>query len=131
MAFQYLTLLQRDKPDMLILDADLLRRAQNSTIAQQRFVVTGASEAKSLGFDTLEYNGYEFATEYGVPPGCGIIFTFDKMQMLSWQGDWMERIEDKDPTTSEDLYKVDAYWQMKFESPAHFALLAPVSTAGT
>ena len=130
-AFTYLTLLQRDKPDMLVLDANLLSRAQNSTIAQQRFIVSSASESKSLGFDTLEYNGYEFATEYGVPPGCGVILTFDKMKMFSWQDDWMERSEDKDPQTSEDLYKVDAYWQMQFESPANFALLAPISAVGT
>jgi hypothetical protein len=127
-AFTYLQLLQRDKPDLVVLDADLLRRAKDSTIGQQRFEVTGTSEARSIGIETLSYNGHEFATEYGVPPGCAFILNLGKVMLRSWQGDLMERTTDKDPTTSEDLYKVDTYIQNQIDSPANIAGLFPITT---
>jgi len=129
-AYYTLVTLQQNRPDICILDTNLLQRAMNSTIAQQRFVATPKSEAVDLNFPTMSYNGIEFHTEYGVPSQAAFLLTLDEMSLHSWQKDWIEVTEDQDPTSSQSLHKVDAYWQMKL-SPAHMAILAPISTAGT
>ena len=127
----YQGILQNQPIDCIVLDPNLMRQAQDSTIAQQRFVVSDSSEMRSLGFKTLEYNGVELLTEFGVPAGMGFSLQFDKLNYYCMQSQLIERTEDTDVVTSEDLIKFDNYGQLWAESPAYFGALVPASTAGT
>ncbi len=127
----YQSKLARVPVDMWILDADLLRQAKDSLIDNSRFIVTDSSEARSLGFKSLEYNGWEMLPGYGVPDGMGIGFTWDKMEYRMLQNQLVERTEDSDIATSDDLFLLDNYGALLFKSPKYFPALVPASTAGT
>jgi hypothetical protein len=123
--------LQSTPPDCIMLPADLMSRAETSTINQQRFIVADTSESKVLGLKSLNYNGTEFITEFGVPSGCAFPLTFDKMNLWSLQGDLIANQKDTDIVTLEDLLAFDAYTGLWMESPAYFGMLVPVTAAGT
>jgi hypothetical protein len=125
----YSGILQKNPLDVIVLDPDLLRRAKDSTIGNQRFVVTDGTEVRSLGFKSLEWEGVELMEEYGVPAGRGYGLRFDKLNLWSMQGQLIERTEDTSIVTSEDLYKLDSYLQLWTESPAYHGALVPGVTA--
>jgi hypothetical protein len=127
----YLGILQKQPVDMVVLNTELLRKAKDSLIGTQRIVVTDTSEARSLGFKSLEYNGCEMIDEYGVPVGMGVGMTWDKLEWHSLQGQLIERTEDTDIVTSENLYLLDSYGQLKCESPANFGFLLPITPQGS
>ena len=118
-------------PDSIVLPADMLARAENSTIGQQRFVVGATSESKALGLNALEYNGIEFLTEFGVPAGCAFAIPWDHVNLWSMQGDLISNQKDTDITTLEDLFALDAFTQVWFDSPAFFGLITAVAASGT
>ena len=128
---EYHGILQKDSPDVIVLDPDLYVRASNSMIPQQRFVVADSSELRSLGFKAVEYQGQELASEFGVPSGMAFLLNWDKLEYDCMQGQLIERTEDEDIATSEDLVKLDNYGQLWAESPAYFGALVPATTAGT
>ena len=113
----YMGTLQKEQPNVVVLDPDLYMRAENSTIGQQRFVVTDSSETRVLGFKSVEYNGQELLYEYGVPSGMAFALNIDKLNYYCMQGQLIERTEDEDIVTSEDLVKFDNYGQLWAESP--------------
>jgi len=127
----YLGVLQKEPVDLIVLHPDLMRRAKDSQISQQRFQVTDSSEMRSLGFKSLEYNGAEFIDEYGVPSGCGFALNFDRMTYHCMQGQLIERTEDTDIVTSEDLFKFDNYGQLQMEAGGYFGALVPATAQGT
>jgi hypothetical protein len=127
----YQTKLMKEPVDTWILDADLMMRAKNSLIDNQRFVVSDSSEMRSLGFKDLEYNGWSLLTGYGVPDGMAQGFTWSKMELRLLQSQLVERTEDHDIRTSDDLFLLDSYHQMLFRSPRYFPCLVPATAAGT
>jgi hypothetical protein len=127
----YQTKLMKEPVDTWIIDADLMRRAKDSLIDNQRFVVSDSSEVRSLGFRSLEYNGSELLTGYGCPDGHCQGFTWDKMELRLLQSQLIEREEDHDIRTSDDLYLLQSGHQMVFKSPRFFPCLVPATAAGT
>lgn len=131
MLMVHLNNLQQKPVDALVMTADMLARAQNSMISQQRFNVVESSEMRSLGFKSLEYNGAEFVTEYGVPEGMGFAIPFDQLEYRCMGAQLIERSEDKDITTSEDLYKLDTYGQLILKAAGFFGAVVPATATGT
>jgi hypothetical protein len=127
----YMNILQSTPVDLVVLDPDLYRRAEDSMIAQQRFVVVESSQTRSLGFKSVEYNGTELMSEFGVPAGMGFALNFSKLHYYALQGDLMEKEEDEDIVTSESLKKISSYGQLWADSPAYFGALVPGVAAGT
>jgi hypothetical protein len=123
--------LHKKPVDLYIIDADLLRQAVDSLEDKQQITVTSSSETKSLGFKSLEYNGIELLPGYGVPDGLVAGFTWDAMQLRLLQSQLVEREEDHDIVSSDDLYKLSSGMQMQFSSPALFPCLVPASSEGT
>ena len=117
--------------DLVVWHADLERRAADSLIGSSRFIVSDSSETRSLGFKSLEYNGTETMSEWGCPANMGFALNFSKMSLKNWQKQLIMKEEDHDIQTSDDLYKLDCFSQMQFDSPAFFGALVPASTAGT
>ena len=127
----HLSNLQQRSVDAIILPANMMAEAQGSMISQQRFNVVESSEMRSLGFKSLEYNGAEFVTEYGVPNGCGFAIPFDQLEYRCMGGQLVERTEDTDITTSEELYKLDTYGQLIMKAAGFFGALVPATATGT
>lgn len=136
-AIRYLTTnlgnLQRQEPDLILLNPALLNQARDSLESVQRFEVTqtGSTYLTKIGHKTLQFEGTEMASEYGVPDAVGYALAFDKMELKSMQGQLFGRMSDMDITTAEDLFAVDFYGNLCVESPAFFGKLKAVAAAGT
>ena len=130
-ALTYGLILQSAKYDICIMSANLLRQAKNSLQASQRFETMRDSTLAKLGFKTLSYEGLEIATEYGVPEAVAYLLQWDKIELCSMQSQLIETVQDYDIATSEQLIALDAYGNLKIESPAFLAKLAAISAAGT
>lgn len=128
----YLGRNQSQKVQAIVMDHDLLRKAKDSTINNQRFVVSDSLTGRKFGIPTLEWEGTEIIEDFYCPAGKAYaIGSWDKINLWSMQKDLIAREEDDDIVTSETLLKFDSYLQMWVESPAFFGALAPVSAAGT
>lgn len=127
----WLGVLQSRTVDMVVLDPDLFMRAQDSMISGQRFAVNGSSEARAVGINDFEFQGMSFAYEYGVPSGMGFAIPWDMLEYRCMQGQLVERAEDNDIVTSENLYKYDTYGQLVCKAAGYFGALVPATAAGT
>ncbi|KKL99535.1 hypothetical protein LCGC14_1813450 [marine sediment metagenome] len=130
-AITYLSLLQTSPPDVLLLNGELLRLAKRSLQGIQRFEITQSSELTKLGHKTLQYEGLEIVTEYGIPSGVGYFLNFDKLELRSLQDVLFGKADDNDITTSTELLALDFYGQLVIWAPSYFGKLAPVTALGT
>ncbi len=127
----YGTTLQKQKYDLLLLNPELLRRAKDSLIDKERFVSTPSSTLTDLGFTTLMYEGLELDQSYGVPSGVGYALRWGQMELRSMQSQLVMPDDDFDIVTSQRLYGLDCYCNMRFKTPAYFGKLQGITTAGT
>jgi len=127
----YLGVLQSQPVEVIVLDPDLYRRAEDSLINAQRFVITSSSEMRSLGFKSTEWNGKELAYEFGVPVGWGFALQTSKMKLRVVHKQLIEKTEDTDIITAENLHRLHCLSQLQMDSPAYFGALVAGTTAGT
>jgi hypothetical protein len=127
----YLGVLQSQPVDVVVLDPDLYRRAEDSNINAQRFQVTSSSEMRSLGFKSIEWNGKELMYEFGVPVGWGFLLNFSKMKLRVVHKQLIEKTEDTDIVTAENLHRLHCLSQLQMDSPAFFGALVAGTSAGT
>lgn len=132
-ATSYGQTLQRAKYDVLLLETELLRTAKDSLENTQRSLITSTAgtELNQIGFQTLEFEGLEMTDSYGVPDAVGYFINFDKLELRSMQKQLVMPEKDWDITTSQKLFKLDAYLNMVMWAPSFFAKLQGISTAGT
>lgn len=123
--------LHEQKYDLILLTAKMMRQFRDSLKSAQTVEVTQNSELTKLGHPSIQYMGTEISFEYGVPTGVGYALTLDKMELMSMQGGLIEKETDEDITTQSTLIALDAWVQLKMESPAFFGKLSGISTAGT
>jgi len=127
----YLLILQNVTPDICIMAPSLHRQAKDSLAGQQRFTTTADSKLTKLGFQTLQYEGLEIATEYGVPQQLAYVLPWEKLEFRSMQKQLVAVAQDTDITTSERLIAMDCYGNFLCESPGFTGKLEAVSAAGT
>jgi hypothetical protein len=127
----YLSLLRDSTPDLLLLNGKLLYQAKNSLKSTQRFEITQNSDLTKLGHKTLQFEGLEIATEYGVPDAVGYLITFDQLEMRSLQGQLFGKMDDDDISTATKMLAMDFYGQLIFWSPAYFGKLLRITALGT
>ena len=125
-ALTYGEVLQRQTYDLILLNPELLRIAKDSLDAIQQLEVTQNSDLTKLGHKTVQFDGHELVTEYGVPSAVGYLLSFDNLELMSMQKQLVGRMEDTDITTATDLKAIDFYGQMKCESPAFTAKLVAI-----
>lgn len=128
---QYLSVLQNGKPDICILNVELLRKAQDSLVSTERLQISPRAELRDLGIRALHFNGVDMVTEYGVPAGVGYFLDFDKIELRSMQKELLDVDDDKDITTQQMLKSVDFYGNVMWDAPSYFAKLQPVSAIST
>lgn len=127
----YLKVVQNVVPDLCILEPQLLLAAQDSLEGEQTFEVTQNSDLVRLGFKTLQYNGLEMTSEYGVPADVGYILSFSKLQLRCALPQLIGPEEDHDIRTSEDLRAISYWGNFKCDSPAFHCKLQAISSSGT
>ncbi len=127
----YLKVVQDTTPDICILEPELQRAAEDSLEGIQTFEVTQTSDLVKLGFKTLQYNGLELATEFGVPASVGYILSMKKLALRCALPQLIGAEEDHDIRTSEDLRAISFWGNVMCDSPAFHAKLVAISASGT
>ena len=130
-AVTFMEILQTVTPDICLMSGSLLTKAKNSLRGDQRFTTTADSNLTRLGYKTLEFNGIEIASEYGIPTAVAYLLTWEKLHLWCMQSQIIEVEEDKDIRTGEKLTKLSSYCQLWTDSPAYHGKLEAISTAGT
>ncbi len=134
-ACRYLTtycgIVNGEAPDVIILDPDLLRRAENSLKTNQRFQLDDTSKALDPGVRVVHFEGITFATEWGVPAGCGYGINFSQLELKCMGKDFIKMSEDTDIVTADKLYRLSWHGNLWVSSPTHFPMLKAVSSLGT
>jgi hypothetical protein len=127
--FTYLGLLQRTVPTLLLVNGELLRQMKDSLESTERFVLseTAGSNLTNVGFKTLAYEGLEVTTEYGVPDAVGYLLNLDKLELMSMQKQLVDWTSDDDITASTKMMAVDAYLNLRCDSPAFQGKLQAIS----
>lgn len=127
----YMLVLQSVQPQTCLMAPSLLNEAKRSLQPSQRFTTTADSNLTRLGFKTLEYDGVEIATEYGIPDRSAYLVSWDQLELRVMGSQLIEMEEDYDIRTGQRLYKLDTYQNLVCESPAFQGKLAAISAEGT
>jgi len=127
----YMNILQSESPDAIILCPDLLRRARNSLKKDQQFQLSDKSKKLDAGIDVLTFEGTEFATEFGVPPGIGYAVNFDHMELKCMGDQLVKTMNDTDIVTADKLYRFSWHGNLWIDTPAFFGFLKPTTTLST
>lgn len=126
-AITYGGILQDQDFDVILLHPELLRQAKDTLEGKQTLEVTQQSSLVKLGFSTLQFEGHELVTEYGVPSGVGYLLRPEKLELCSLQKQLVSRDSDRDITTMQDLHACEFYGNLKIEAPSFFAKLQAIS----
>jgi hypothetical protein len=127
----YLELLQNVQVDVCLLSRRLLSQAKQSLQSSQRFTTSADSKIARLGHRMLEYEGLEIGSEYGIPESVGYCFRWSDLELMSMQDQLIAYKDDHDIKTSQDLFALDAYCNLRCQAPSFTMKLQGVSAAGT
>jgi hypothetical protein len=127
----YQGILNKQAPDVLLMNAELMRIARDSLKSIQKLEVTENKSEINIGPDGLSYNGTKFEAEYGVPADTAYAITFDKIELWSMQGQLIHTETDADISTSQDLIALDSYSQWIYRMPSALGKLYAITTPGT
>tara|TARA_Y100000310_G_scaffold343824_1_gene453308 strand:- start:1893 stop:3005 length:1113 start_codon:yes stop_codon:yes gene_type:complete len=127
----YMSLLYGTAPDVLILNADLLRRAQDSLRGDFRFAVDANPGNYDVAVRQLNFNGVKYVSESGVPASTGYGVIFDALE-LHCMGDQLVKTKRyDDSTTADELHRFAFHGQLVIDSPAYMLFLKAISAEGT
>lgn len=112
---------KEDAVDLIVMDRKLYTDFLNAYDDKQRFIVTKENGLKSLGFTTVEFDGVEIGTEYGVPANSAYGLAIGNIELLNMEGQ-MYNSEGPfyDEVTSSYRYVVSTLGNLKFKSPRNF-----------
>jgi hypothetical protein len=114
--------------DMILLDRALYIQFLNRLDSRERAIVTKTNGLKSYGFDTVEIDGIEVASDYGCPPGVGYALSIGNMEMKVMTG---QLLEAEGPYFNEELsayrYAVSVLANIKMKSPRNFVKFAALA----
>jgi hypothetical protein len=113
---------------MILLDRAMYVEFLNRLDARERAIVTKTNGLKSYGFDTVEIDGIEVASDYGCPPGVGYALSIGNMEMKVMTG---QLLEAEGPYFNEELsayrYAVSVLANIKMKSPRNFVKFAALA----
>jgi hypothetical protein len=115
--------------DMVVLDRQLYIQFLNTYRKDERIVVSKENGLKSLGFtDVVTLDGVEVTSEYACPAGRGYGLSIGNMELRCLENQLMVA---EGPFFSEETqayrYACSTLGNLRFRSPRHFFLLAPVT----
>jgi len=112
---------KEDSIDLIVMDRKLYTDFLNAYDDKQRFIVTKENGLKSLGFTTVEFDGVEVGTEYGVPANTAYGLSIGNIELLNMEGQ-MFNSEGPfyDEISNSYRYVVSTLGNLKFKSPRNF-----------
>ena len=112
---------KEDAIDLIVMDRKLYTDFLNAYEDKQRFVVSKENGLKSLGFTTVEFDGVEIGTEYGVPANTAYGLAIGNVELLNMEGQ-MFNSEGPfyDEISNSYRYVVSTLGNLKFKSPRSF-----------
>jgi len=126
-AMAYQEIIQKHAFDFCIMAPNLLLAAKQSLETDQRFELTQNGPLTEMGFRTLAYEGIELQSSYAVPTSVAYLFSWDKVALMAMEKQLVTVEQDNDITDSTDLYHLDSFCNLKFESPAFNAKLVSIT----
>ena len=119
---------KEDAVDLIVLDRKLYIGLLNALDGKERVFVSKENGMRSFGFNTIELDGVEIATEYGVPTNCGYGLALGNIELLNMEGT-MYNSEGPffDETSQMYRYVVSTLGNLKFKSPRNFFKLAKLA----
>lgn len=130
-ANDYMETVQNRTIDAFCLNTKLLNFAKTSLEGKLTIEVTQQSEMTKLDFRTLQFEGIELFSEYGVPDAVGYGIIWESMTLRSMQSQLFAIEKDRDIRTMDDLMAVDFWGNLQIETPAWMAKLLAITAAGT
>jgi len=127
----YMLVLQRVTPNSLYLAPSLYASAKDSLKGAQRFTTTADSSLVRLGHRTLQYDGMEVTTEYGIPTAVGYFLSWEYLELRVMGSQLIEMEEDYDIRTGQKLYKLDTYQNLVCDAPSYQGKMLAITAAGT
>jgi hypothetical protein len=107
--------------DMVLLDRSMYIEFLNRLDARERAIVTKGNGLRSFGFDAVEIDGIEVASDYACPSGVGYALSVGNMEMKVMTG---QLLEAEGPFYNEELsayrYSVTCLANIKMKSPRNF-----------
>lgn len=115
--------------DMVLLDRGLFRQYKDTLDSKERITIDSGLELRSLGFrDTIQQDGVDISSEYGVPAGVGYGFNMNSFTLCSMQD---QIFVAEGPYYAEEARSwrlvVDVLGQFMFKSPRNFFKLASLA----
>jgi hypothetical protein len=112
---------KEDAIDLIVMDRKLYTDFLNAYEDKQRFIVSKENGLKSLGFTTVEFDGVEVGTEYGVPANTAYGLAIGNIELLNMEGQ-MFNSEGPfyDEISNSYRYVVSTLGNLKFKSPRSF-----------
>lgn len=127
----YINRLQGEKPNLWLLDTELVRQIKDDLNSITTLEVTQKSDLTDMGFVTIKYNGVEIADEYGVPANEGYGLNLNRASIWSMYPQLYQKVSDDDITTSSELILLRGFVQHVIEAPSYHIKLEAHSTAGS
>lgn len=114
--------------DMVLLDRSMYIEFLNRLDARERAIVTKSEGLRSFGFDAVEIDGIEVASDYACPSGVGYALSIGNMEMKVMTG---QLLEAEGPFYNEELsayrYSVTCLANIKMKSPRNFVKFAAIA----
>ena len=127
----YMGLLYGQRPDVIMLEAELLRRAKNSLKKDQQFQLDASAQNLDAGIEVLTFDGIKFATEFGIPSGCGYGLIFDALELRCMGDQLVKMMNDTEIRTGDKQYRFSFHGNLVIDSPAYMLYLKALTTEGS
>jgi hypothetical protein len=109
--------------DLIMLNDELFRQFEEKIEANERIVIQRGERQGlyALGFtDTINYEGVDVTSEYGIPTGVGYGWSMDNVELCSLQGQmFVPEGPDMDIATQSYRFSIDFFGNARF-NPRNF-----------
>jgi hypothetical protein len=121
--------------DMILMDREMYRLFLDNQTTKERIIISAGAKKGglvSLGFgDTFNYDGVDITQEYGIPANTAYGWNMSKIDLNSLQPTLFDVTGPLiDVTTQSDLFSIDFYGNLRFESPRNFLKIAAYGSNG-
>lgn len=126
--FSFQGIIRDTKPDLCLIEGNLLREAQDSLIGVQGLEITQNSKLTKLGHETMTYNGRELVTEFGIPSEACYVLTSKWIELRCVTSQLLGSQEDVDIVTLQDLRTLGFYGNLVCYNPGAQARLVKITS---
>lgn len=116
----------RGQTDAVFLDNEMYRQFLNTNDAKQQIRITRGEKVGlvALGFtDTVNFDGTDVTSEYGIPVNVGYGVSLDNMELCSMQDQLFVPESDLEISTKSNRFSIDFFGDLKCNPRPFFKLL--------